>query len=112
MQVQKIIEVRGSIQEYIAQPHSALTEEHRRCPICAGGHRLWRHGQYERTAILPRGVSEVISTILLNFIAIQAVALAVQGPLQEIAAAYPQSDALPAAALLPCPRCTETPPPE
>ncbi len=48
-----------------------------------------------------RGVSEVISTILLNFVAIQCVALAVQGPLQEAAGAYPQSDALPAAALLP-----------
>jgi simple sugar transport system permease protein len=48
-----------------------------------------------------RGVSEVISTILLNFIAIQAVAWAVTGPLQEAAGAYPQSDALPAAARLP-----------
>jgi ABC-type uncharacterized transport system permease subunit len=48
-----------------------------------------------------RGVSEVISTILLNFIAIQAVAWAVQGPLQEASGAYPQSDALPAAARLP-----------
>jgi len=48
-----------------------------------------------------RGVSEVISTILLNFVAVQAVALAVHGPLQEAARAYPQSDALPAAALFP-----------
>ena len=48
-----------------------------------------------------RGVSEVISTILLNFVAIQCVALAVQGPLQEAARAYPQSEAFPAAALLP-----------
>jgi len=48
-----------------------------------------------------RGVSEVISTILLNFVAIQAVAWAVQGPLQEASGAYPQSDALPAAARLP-----------
>jgi general nucleoside transport system permease protein len=48
-----------------------------------------------------RGVSEVISTILLNFVAIQLVALAVHGPLQEAAGAYPQSDALPAAARLP-----------
>jgi len=48
-----------------------------------------------------RGVSEVISTILLNFVAIQLVALAVQGPLQEVAGSYPQSDALPAAARLP-----------
>lgn len=48
-----------------------------------------------------RGVSEVISTILLNFVALQLLALAVQGPLQEASRAYPQSDALPAAALLP-----------
>ena len=48
-----------------------------------------------------RGVSEVISTILLNFVAIQLVAWAIQGPLQEGAGAYPQSDALPAGALLP-----------
>ena len=47
-----------------------------------------------------RGVSEVISTILLNFVAIQLVAWAVQGPLQEAAGAYPQSDALPGRA--PC----------
>jgi ABC-type uncharacterized transport system permease subunit len=48
-----------------------------------------------------RGVNEVISTILLNFVAVQLVALAVQGPLQEAAGAYPKSDALPLAARLP-----------
>ena len=48
-----------------------------------------------------RGVSEVISTILLNFVAIQLVALAVQGPLQEASGAYPQSEALAQAARLP-----------
>jgi simple sugar transport system permease protein len=48
-----------------------------------------------------RGVSEVISTILLNFVAIQLVALAVHGPLQEAAGAYPKSDPFPAAAMLP-----------
>jgi len=48
-----------------------------------------------------RGVNEVISTILLNFVAIQLVALAVHGPLQEAAGAYPQSDLFPAAARLP-----------
>jgi simple sugar transport system permease protein len=48
-----------------------------------------------------RGVSEVISTILLNFVAIQLVAWAIQGPLQEGARAYPQSDPLPSGALLP-----------
>ncbi len=48
-----------------------------------------------------RGVSEVISTILLNFIALQLVSLAVHGPLQEVSGAYPQSDALTAAFRLP-----------
>ena len=42
-----------------------------------------------------RGVSEVLSTILLNFIAVLAVAWAVHGPLQEATRAYPQSDAFP-----------------
>ncbi|NRA04152.1 MAG: ABC transporter permease [Myxococcales bacterium] len=48
-----------------------------------------------------RGVSEVLSTILLNFIAVLGVAWAVHGPLQELSGAYPQSDTFPAAARLP-----------
>jgi simple sugar transport system permease protein len=48
-----------------------------------------------------RGVSEVISTILLNFVASSLVALAIHGPLQEASRAYPKSDPFPAAALLP-----------
>ncbi len=48
-----------------------------------------------------RGVHEVISTILLNFVAIQLVAMAVHGPLQEAIGAYPKSDALPVNAMLP-----------
>jgi simple sugar transport system permease protein len=47
-----------------------------------------------------RGVSEVLSTLLLNFIALLAVAWAVQGPLQELVGGYPQSDAFPAATRL------------
>jgi simple sugar transport system permease protein len=43
-----------------------------------------------------RGVSEVISTILLNFVASSLVALAIHGPLQEAARAYPKSDPFPA----------------
>jgi ABC-type uncharacterized transport system permease subunit len=42
-----------------------------------------------------RGVSEVLSTILLNFIAVLLVAYAVHGPLQEASGAYPQSDPFP-----------------
>jgi simple sugar transport system permease protein len=48
-----------------------------------------------------RGVSEVLSTILLNFVAILGVAWAVHGPLQELVAAYPQSDPIPPGARLP-----------
>lgn len=48
-----------------------------------------------------RGVSEVISTIMLNFIVIQITAWTVIGPLQESARTYPQSDPFPIAAMLP-----------
>jgi general nucleoside transport system permease protein len=48
-----------------------------------------------------RGVDEVISTIVLNFIAIGLVGYAVHGPLMEAAANYPQSDAVAVAARLP-----------
>ena len=41
-----------------------------------------------------RSVSEVLSTLMLNFIGLHAVAWAVRGPLQEAARTYPQSDAL------------------
>ena len=47
------------------------------------------------------GVIEVISTLLLNFVAEALVSLLVQGPLQEQARTYPQSDAIAAAARLP-----------
>lgn len=38
-----------------------------------------------------RGVNEVISTIMLNFVAAQALSFAVHGPLMEPAHAYPES---------------------
>lgn len=41
-----------------------------------------------------RNVPEVVSTILLNFIAIELVRYAVHGPLMETAGQFPQSDAL------------------
>lgn len=47
------------------------------------------------------GVLEVISTIMLNFVALYAVGYLVRGPLQEPTHVYPQSDPLPALARLP-----------
>jgi simple sugar transport system permease protein len=47
------------------------------------------------------GVLEVISTLLLNFVAEATTSLAVQGPLQERQGIYPQSDAIAEAARLP-----------
>ena len=47
------------------------------------------------------GVLEVISTLLLNFVAEALVSWMVQGPLQESGHIYPQSDPLPMAARLP-----------
>lgn len=46
-------------------------------------------------------VLEVISTIMLNFVALYAVGYLVHGPLQEHLHIYPQSEALPAVAQLP-----------
>lgn len=48
-----------------------------------------------------RGVLEVISTLLLNFVAEALVSLLVQGPLQERLGIYPQSDPIAASARLP-----------
>jgi ABC-type uncharacterized transport system permease subunit len=47
------------------------------------------------------GVLEVISTLLLNFVAEAATSLVVQGPLQESRGIYPQSDAIAESARLP-----------
>jgi simple sugar transport system permease protein len=47
------------------------------------------------------GVLEVISTLLLNFVAEATTSLVVQGPLQESQGIYPQSDAIAESARLP-----------
>lgn len=47
------------------------------------------------------GVLEVISTLLLNFVAEALVSLMVQGPLQERSGIYPQSESIAPAARLP-----------
>lgn len=46
-------------------------------------------------------VLEIISTIMLNFIAIHLVSYLVRGPLQEATRVYPQTESLPEAAHLP-----------
>ncbi len=46
-------------------------------------------------------VLEVISTIMLNFVALHVVGYLVRGPLQEPLRIYPQSDVLPEVALMP-----------
>lgn len=46
-----------------------------------------------------RGVQVVISTILLNFVALQVLSFAVNGPLQESAGQNPMTDPLPADAM-------------
>jgi len=51
--------------------------------------------------LVARNVSEVIGTIMLNFVAVRLVGWAVHGPLLESGARYPQSDPLLPAALLP-----------
>ncbi|MGV3618198.1 MAG: ABC transporter permease [Fimbriimonas sp.] len=48
-----------------------------------------------------RGVEVVISTILLNFIALQLLGWAVSGPLQQAKGQLPMSDLLPSALMLP-----------
>ncbi|MGE0825446.1 MAG: ABC transporter permease [Candidatus Binatia bacterium] len=47
------------------------------------------------------GVNEVISTIMLNFIALYIVSYGVHGPLMETAGQYPQTDPLPVTTTLP-----------
>jgi ABC-type uncharacterized transport system permease subunit len=47
------------------------------------------------------GVSEVVSTLLLNFVALNGVGFLVRGAMQEATGAYPQSATIPDAARLP-----------
>ncbi|MFI5396347.1 MAG: ABC transporter permease [Candidatus Binatia bacterium] len=50
---------------------------------------------------LRRNVNEVISTIMLNFVALGLISYLVQGPLMEAAGRYPQTDAVAAALWMP-----------
>ncbi len=60
---------------------------------CWAGIAAWLRARF--------GVLEVISTILLNFVALNLVGFLVRGPLQEPTRIYPQTEALGAAARLP-----------
>jgi ABC-type uncharacterized transport system permease subunit len=64
---------------------------------CAGG-ALW--GATASLLRRWRNAPEVLTTILLNFIAVELLGYAVNGPLRESAGRYPQTDALPAATWL------------
>jgi simple sugar transport system permease protein len=69
--------------------------------LCAG---LVAGGLWAAIAALLRArfhVLEVLSTILLNFVALYLVSYLVRGPLQEPLHIYPQSSSLPSAARLP-----------
>lgn len=48
-----------------------------------------------------RNVQEIVSTLLMNLIAVQIIAFAVRGPLQESVGSQPQTDPLPESALWP-----------
>jgi len=63
------------------------------------GGALW--GMLAGWLFVKRGVEVVISTILMNFVAIQMLAYLVSGPLQERAGKLPQSDRLSTAQALP-----------
>jgi hypothetical protein len=51
--MQKLCGVRGGVNAYLSDPDCLVTDETLVCPFCPDGHRLRRHGFYERWAILP-----------------------------------------------------------
>jgi hypothetical protein len=51
--MQKLCAVRGGVNAYLDDPDMLVTAETRVCPFCPDGHRLRRHGYYQRWALLP-----------------------------------------------------------
>lgn len=81
----------GSLPSFLAIPLVCSSA------MLAGG--LWAAlAAYLKTQ---RGVNEVISTIMLNFIAASLISYSVHGPLKESAGQYPQTDPVPPATRLP-----------
>jgi simple sugar transport system permease protein len=76
----------GAIAAYVAAPYGVLAAI--LASIIAGG--LW--ASIATIMRLWRNAPEVLTTILLNFIAIHLLGWCVNGPLQESARQYPQSD--------------------
>ena len=66
---------------------------------CIVGGALWAF--IAGWLFIKRGVEVVISTILLNFIAVQLLDWAVSNPLQEVKKQLPQTDLLPESVMLP-----------
>lgn len=69
--------------------------------FCAAGGALW--AWIAGWLFVRRGVAVVISTILLNFVAVQILGYCVSGPLQQKQGQVPLTDALPDAVMLPKP---------
>jgi hypothetical protein len=51
--MQRVCQVAGGVKDYLKDPDRLISEETRRCPFCAGGHALRRHGWYWRWALFP-----------------------------------------------------------
>jgi len=68
---------------------------------CMVGGAVW--AWFAGWLFVRRGVAVVISTILLNFVALQLLGYCVSGPLQELKRQIPLTDTLPDAVMLPKP---------
>jgi len=83
--------ITGALAAFVAAPYGVVTAL---CASVVAG-ALW--ASVASAMRLWRNAPEVLTTILLNFIAIHLLGWAVNGPLQEASGKYPQSDATVAA---------------
>jgi len=51
--MQRVCQVEGGINRYLADPGCLVSPETRKCPFCGDGHALQLHGWYRRWALLP-----------------------------------------------------------
>src|SRR5204862_1432312 len=87
--------IAGALAAFVVAPYGVIAA------ICASliAGALW--ASIASAMRLWRNAPEVLTTILLNFIAIHLLGYAVNGPLREASGKYPQSDAIPMNAMLP-----------